>query len=63
MLKSLIDALYAYTECEVTLTSQIIVIKDNLPWEPDVDEILKFHVEKLQEYLKTRARNRTGASA
>ncbi len=48
----LIKALYAYTECEVTLHSQIVVIKDNLPWEPDVDEILTFHVHKLQEYLK-----------
>jgi len=50
--EELIKALYAYTECEVTLNSQMIVIKDNLPWEPNVDEILHLHVEKLQEYLK-----------
>lgn len=50
--EELIDALYAYTECEVTLSSQIVTIKDNLPWEPNVDEILKLHVEKLKEYLK-----------
>lgn len=48
----LLDALYAYTECEMTLTSQIIVIKDNYPWEATVDEILEFHVEKLQDYLR-----------
>lgn len=48
----LIDALYAYTEAEVTLTSQMIVIKDNLPWEATVDEVLHFHVGKLQEYLR-----------
>ena len=36
------------------LHSQMVVIKDNLPWETDVEEILKFHVEKLQEYLKKR---------
>lgn len=48
----LIDALYAYTECEVTLHSQIVAIKDNLPWEPDVHEILNLHVEKLKEYLR-----------
>lgn len=48
----LIDALYAYTECQVSLPSQIIVIKENLPWETDVKEILKFHAEKLQEYLR-----------
>lgn len=50
--QELIDALYAYTECGVTLTSQVIVIKDKYPWETDVDEILKFHTEKLQEYLR-----------
>jgi topoisomerase-4 subunit A len=50
--EELIDALYAYTECEVSLTSQMVVIKDNLPWEPDVHDILHLHVNKLQEYLK-----------
>ncbi len=50
--QDLLDALYAYTECEVSLNSQIVVIKDNLPWETDVDEILQLHTEKLQEYLR-----------
>lgn len=50
--QDLIDALYAYTECEVTLHSQLLVIKDNLPWEPTVDEVLHYHVELLQGYLK-----------
>lgn len=48
----LLPALYSFTECEVTLHSQPIVIKDNLPWEPDVDAILRHHVERLQDYLK-----------
>ena len=34
--QELIDALYAYTECEVTLTFPNVVIKDDLPWEPNV---------------------------
>lgn len=50
--QEMIDALYAYTECEVALNSQIVVIKDNLPWEPDVNEVLHLHALKLQEYLK-----------
>lgn len=50
--EELIDALYAYTECEVTLNSQMVVIKDNLPWEPTVDDVLQLHVAKLQEYLR-----------
>jgi topoisomerase-4 subunit A len=50
--QDLLDALYAYTDCEISLTSQIIVIRDNMPWEADVEEILRFHAEKLQEYLR-----------
>lgn len=50
--QDMIDALYAYTECEVTLSSQVIVIKENLPWETNVHEILEYHVGKLQEYLR-----------
>lgn len=50
--QELIDALHAYTECEVTLNSSIIVIKDNMPWEPTVNEILEYHTDLLQGYLK-----------
>lgn len=50
--EDLINALYAFTECEVSLTSQMIVIKDDLPAELSVMEILQIHVEKLKEYLK-----------
>lgn len=46
------EALYAYTECEVSLSSQMVVIKDNLPIETDVDEILHFNTERLQYYLQ-----------
>ncbi|MFT5318787.1 MAG: topoisomerase-4 subunit A [Chlamydiales bacterium] len=50
--QSIINQLYAFTDCEVSISSQIIVIKDNLPWETDVEEILRFHVENLQKYLR-----------
>lgn len=50
--EELIQALYAYTECQVTLHSQIVVIKDDYPWETDVNSILHLHAEKLQEYLR-----------
>lgn len=50
--EELINALYVYTECQVSLSSQIVVIKDNYPWETDVKEMLIFHAHKLQEYLK-----------
>lgn len=50
--EELIQALYAYTECQVTLHSQIVVIKEDYPWETDVNSILQLHAEKLQEYLR-----------
>jgi len=50
--EDLINALYAYTECEVSISPQIIVIKDDLPWETNVDEILHLHVDLLKGYLK-----------
>lgn len=50
--QDLIDALYLYTECEVTLTPQMVAIKDDLPWEPTVNQILELNVHKLQEYLQ-----------
>lgn len=50
--EEVIKALYAYTDCEVTLNSQVIVIKDNQPWETDVHEILEFHADKLVSYHK-----------
>jgi len=36
----------------VSLSSQVIVIKDALPWETDVHEILAYHATKLVEFLK-----------
>lgn len=50
--EDLLDALYGFTECEVALTSQIIVIKDGLPWETDVHEILAYNAGKVVEFLK-----------
>lgn len=50
--EELLEALYAYTECEVTLHSQIIVIRDGMPWEPTILELLTFQVENLHTYLR-----------
>lgn len=50
--EEILDALYGFTECEVSLSSQIIVIKDGLPWETDVNEVLAYNTDKLVEFLK-----------
>ncbi|GAB4233448.1 MAG: DNA topoisomerase IV subunit A [Chlamydiales bacterium] len=50
--EELVDALYAFTECEVSINSQIMVIRDDHPHEMDVDEIITFHAHRLQDYLQ-----------
>jgi topoisomerase-4 subunit A len=48
----LVDALYAFTDCEVTLTSRIIVIRDHRPVELTVSEVLRHNTEQLVAVLK-----------
>lgn len=50
--QELIESLYGFTECEVTLSSQLITIKDDRPWEGNVEDILRLHTEKLVGYLQ-----------
>jgi topoisomerase IV subunit A len=46
------DALYAFTACEVTISSRIIVIRDNRPVELTVSEVLKANTDQLVELLR-----------
>ena len=48
-----IKELYAYTDCEKTLNSDMLVIQDNKPVKMTVSEVLQRNVTKLKEYLKT----------
>jgi len=50
--EKLIDALYAFTDCEVTIASRIVVIKDNRPMELTVSEVLRENTAQLVETLK-----------
>src|SRR3954468_2973871 len=48
----LIDALYAFTDCEVSISSRLILIRDNRPVEMTVSEVLKANTAKLVELIK-----------
>jgi topoisomerase-4 subunit A len=50
--EKLVDALYAFTDCEVSITSRIIVIKENRPVELTVSEVLRENTAQLVELLK-----------
>src|SRR5436190_19881747 len=48
----LIDALYAFTDCEVSISSRLILIRDNRPVEMTVSEVLEANTKQLVELLK-----------
>jgi topoisomerase-4 subunit A len=50
--EKLVDALYAFTDCEVTIASRIIVIKDNRPVEMTASEVLRENTAQLVEILR-----------
>ncbi|MEY4388213.1 MAG: hypothetical protein RLY20_3496 [Verrucomicrobiota bacterium] len=50
--EKLMDALYAFTDCEVTIASRIIVIKENRPVELTVSEVLKENTAQLVDILR-----------
>ncbi|HZL43910.1 MAG TPA: DNA topoisomerase IV subunit A [Verrucomicrobiae bacterium] len=50
--EKLIHALYAFTDCEVTIASRIVVIKNNRPVELTVSEILRENTAQLVALLK-----------
>jgi topoisomerase-4 subunit A len=50
--QQLTDALFAFTDCEVTIASRIIVIRDNRPVEMTVSEVLQANTEQLVEILR-----------
>jgi topoisomerase IV subunit A len=50
--QKLVDALYAFTDCEVSITSRIIVIKDNRPVELTASEVLHENTAQLVALLQ-----------
>ncbi len=50
--EKMVDALYAFTDCEVTIASRIIVIRENRPVEMTVSEVLHENTLQLTAILK-----------
>lgn len=50
--EKLVDALYAFTDCETSISSRIIVIKDNRPVEMTVSEVLRENTTNLVADIK-----------
>lgn len=50
--EQLVDALYAFTDCETSISSRIVVIRDNRPVEMTVSEVLRENTTQLVDTLK-----------
>jgi topoisomerase-4 subunit A len=50
--EKLVDALYAFTDCEVSIASRITVIKNNRPVELTVSDVLRENTDQLVRTLK-----------
>ncbi|MFW5729911.1 MAG: DNA topoisomerase IV subunit A [Spirochaetota bacterium] len=50
--QEVVDALYAFTDCETSISVNPLVIKDNRPFIMSVTEIIEYHARRLVEILK-----------
>jgi topoisomerase-4 subunit A len=50
--EQLVDALYAFTDCEVTIASRIVVIQNHRPLETTVSEVLRENTSQLVALLR-----------
>ena len=50
--EKMVDALYAFSDCETTIASRIVVIKDSRPVEMTVSEVLRENTAQLVATLK-----------
>jgi topoisomerase IV subunit A len=46
------EALYAFTQCQVQISSRIVVIRESKPVEMDVPEILRYNTSRLVAILR-----------
>ena len=52
------EALYAFTQCQVQISSRIVVIRDNKPVEMDAAAILKHNASRLVTLLRRELQHR-----
>ena len=50
--KDVVDALYAFTECEQTVYCNLLVIKDNMPVQMTCTQVIQYHSKQLVGILK-----------
>ena len=51
--KDTVDALYAFTDCETSITANLLVIRENRPQITTVTDVIRYNTERLVELLRT----------
>ena len=55
-----VDALYAFTDCELSVAVNLIVIRDNKPVTMSVSDVLKYNTDRTVELLKAELKIEEG---
>lgn len=55
--KDVVDALYAFTDCEQSISVNLLVIRENMPVLMTVSEIIAYHSEQLVKILRRELEN------
>ena len=50
--KDVVDSLYAYTDCEKSISCQMLVIRDNMPQVMTATAIIQYYAKKLTAIIK-----------
>jgi topoisomerase IV subunit A len=58
--QEVVDALYAFTDCEVSISVNLLVIKETKPTSMTVTEVVEYHADRLMEILKKELRLEEG---
>jgi topoisomerase IV subunit A len=56
----IIDALYAFTDCELSISSNIIVIREDKPVQLYASEVLKHNTDRLMVIIKAELEHEAG---
>lgn len=55
--QDVVDALYAFTDCEIAISVNLLVIRDNTPVSMTIPEIIDYHSDRLVEILRRELEN------
>ncbi len=58
--QDVVDALYAFTDCEQSISVNLLVIRENMPVQMTVSEVIAYQTRQLVHILKQELHNEAG---